>query len=99
MSERTERRARLQSVEIVLHWAWDPIGVGGIIEARNEYDSYALPLLEMLERGAPDEEVADYLTSIEANRMGLKANTNKNADIAAMLRELHAISRAGPDGS
>ena len=92
MSERTERRARLQTVRIVLHWAWDPIGVRGIEEAADEYDSYALPVLGMLERGAIDEEVAGYLTSVEVDLMGLIANTNKNADIAAMLRELHAIN-------
>ncbi|QAY78152.1 hypothetical protein [Sphingosinicella sp. BN140058] len=92
MSERTERRAKLRRVEVVLHWAWDPIGVRGIPEAADEYDSYALTVLAMLERGTPDREVADYLTSVERDRMGLRARPDKNEDIAAMLRELHSIT-------
>jgi hypothetical protein len=99
MSEHTKRRARLKTVEIVLNWAWDPIGVGGVEEVKDEYDSYALPVLGMLERFAADEEVSNYLTSIEVDLMGLKASIDKNANIAAMLRELHAIDRADSDGS
>lgn len=38
-------QAKLQMVRIVLLWAWDPIGVRGIPEAVDEYDSYAPAVL------------------------------------------------------
>jgi hypothetical protein len=82
---------KLRMVKVVLHWTWDPIGVRGIAEAKDEYDSYASPVLELLERGSAEEEVADYLTCVETERMALAAHRDKNADVAALLRELHAL--------
>ena len=67
------------------------IGVRGIEEAHDEYDSYATPVLELLERAAPDEEVGAYLTYVEVERMGLKPHKDNNEDVAALLRELHAL--------
>lgn len=78
-------------VQIVLVWAWDPIGVRGIPEAVDEYDSYAPAVLQMLETGASDQQIADYLTSVVRDRMGLRPNPKADEDIAAMLRELYAI--------
>ena len=78
-------------VKVVLHWAWDPIGVRGAPGALDEYDNYALPVLEMLERSALDQEIADYLSFIEQEWIGLQPNRDRNMDVAAMLRELHAI--------
>ncbi|RVT40748.1 hypothetical protein [Sphingobium algorifonticola] len=85
MDDVTRHAARLRMVEIVLHWAWDPIGIRGIEEAIDEYDLYAGTVLDMLERKAADQEVADYLTSIERDRMGLQPRPEKNADVAEML--------------
>ena len=82
---------KLHMVKVVLHWAWDPIGVRGIEEAKDEYDSYASPVLELLERGSAEEEVADYLTCVETERMALKPQRDKNGNVAALLRALHAL--------
>jgi len=82
---------KLQTIKAVLHWAWDPIGVRGVEEAHDEYDSYATPVLELLERGSSDEEVGAYLTYVEVERMGLTPHKDKNEDVAALLRELHAL--------
>lgn len=91
MIERTVSDTALRTVELVLHWAWDPICVRGVAEAIDEYDSYAPAVLELLGRGAPEEEVADYLTHIVRDRMGLEPNLDKNMDVAALLAGLHAI--------
>ncbi len=80
---------KLRMVKVVLHCVWDPIGVRGIAEAADEYDSYAEPLLELLELGSPADELAAYLTAVESERMGLAAHRGKNEDVAALLRELH----------
>ena len=83
--------AKLRMVRVVLLWAWDPIGVRGIPEAVDEYDSYAPAVLQMLETGASDRQISDYLTSVVRDRMELRPNPKADEDIAAMLRELYAI--------
>ena len=82
---------KLQTVKVVLHWAWDPIGIRGIEEARDEYDGYAPQVLAMLENGSGDEELGAYLTFVETERMGLPPHKEKNEDVAALLRELRAL--------
>jgi hypothetical protein len=83
--------AKLRMVEVVLHWAWHPIGVRGATGAIGEYDSYAPSALALLEQGCPVDEIAAYLGSVESERMGLKPHRDKNEDVAALLRELHAL--------
>ena len=83
--------ARLRMVRVVLLWAWDPIGVRGIPEAVDEYDSYAPAILQLLESGASNRELADHLTSIVRDRMELRPNPTAAEDVAGMLRELYAI--------
>lgn len=82
---------KLRMVKVVLHWVWDPIGVRGIAEAIDEYDDYAQPVLELLNRGSPDEEIVGYLTCVETERMGLPPHRNRNEDVAALLRELNGL--------
>ena len=82
---------KLRMVRVVLLWAWDPIGVRGIPEAVDEYDSYAPAVLQLLESGASDRHIEDYLTSVIRDRMELRPNPKADEDIAAMLRELYAI--------
>ena len=81
---------KLRMVKLVLHWFWDPIGVRGIKEAVDEYDSYAPAVLEMLERASLDREIAAYLGYVETELMGLNAH-KRDEDVAALLRELHAL--------
>lgn len=81
---------KLQMVKVVLHWAWDPIGVRGVEEAKGEYDGYAAPVLKLLESGS-GEEVAAYLAYVEAERMLLEPRPENNSDVAALLIELHAL--------
>jgi len=57
-------------------WAkWDPIGVGGPNHGwpADEYDGYLLQAAGQIWNGASDEDVADYLLTIETERMGLTA--------------------------
>ena len=54
-------------------WAkWDPIGLHGTdSQPDDEYDSYLIQAAGRLWNGATEEEVADYLVSIESEYMGL----------------------------
>jgi len=51
--------------------AWDPIGVQGIPQAVDEYDSYIDGIYRLLSNGAPNGALAQYLKEIETVRMGL----------------------------
>jgi len=82
---------KLRMIRVVLLWVWDPIGVRGIPEAVDEYDSYAQAVLQKLETGASDQCVADYLTSVVRDRMELPPNPKMDQDVAVMLRQLYAI--------
>ena len=56
---------------------------------RDEYDSYLGPTLRLLENGASQQEIAEYLATVELGRMGLsetpKARLRRN-NFAAELR-------------
>jgi len=56
-------------IRSVLMAEWDPIGVSDIPEAADEYDSYIGGVYELLERGASEASICDYLRNIEVDRM------------------------------
>lgn len=51
-------KASFDQVREILHGEWDPIGCGVPLD---EYDSYAWPVLALLQRKAGREEVETYL--------------------------------------
>ena len=72
-----ENRARVRDV---LMREWDPIGVAGIPEAADEYDTYASKAYVMLmDDRAPAEAISAYLFEIATNHIGL-ANIEELAD-------------------
>jgi hypothetical protein len=50
---------------------WDPIGVNGIPEAADEYDSYIGDFYEMLVTRRPRQVIVDRLAYLEGDHMGL----------------------------
>lgn len=56
--ELKQAKAAFDRVRAILHGEWDPIGCGVPLD---EYDSYAWPVLAMLQRQAKREEVEIYL--------------------------------------
>lgn len=51
---------------------WDPIGVTGLDDwPGDEYDSYLGPALRLLEDGASNQKIAEYLSYIVGEYMGL----------------------------
>jgi hypothetical protein len=55
----------------VLHYLWDPIGIAGSPEARDEYDGYLGHIFSLLTQDESDEVLRSYLSDVEQNRMGL----------------------------
>ena len=64
----------LTRINEVLHYIWDPIGVRGEPNARDEYDSYVPRVYSLLESGATAEQIAAHLDMIATEGMGLKSN-------------------------
>jgi hypothetical protein len=69
---------------------WDPIGVKEYPEAADEYDGYIGGVYGLLSRGATDQELADHLSKIETEHMGLsrQANQSRLLAVALVLREV-----------
>ncbi|HXH61343.1 MAG TPA: hypothetical protein VNI20_08285 [Fimbriimonadaceae bacterium] len=64
----------MAEVERILLTKWDPIHVKGYPMAEGEYLSYAGIVTGMLVRGTTASAVAEYLSSVETDRMGLNGN-------------------------
>ncbi len=64
----------------ILHYIWDPIGVRGAPKARDEYDSYVSPILELLERGVTEAELSACLTEFATGAMGLNRGPRGSSD-------------------
>lgn len=77
-------------IDEVLHYLWDPIGVAGIPGARDEYDAYLPQVFSLLTTGAGADEIADYLTEISAQAMGLGNNRERDRHTATQLLEWKA---------
>jgi hypothetical protein len=84
MSQRYEHDL-LARISEVLHYVWDPIGVCGEPNARDEYDSYVAGIYALLEGGASTEQIAIHLDKIAVGRMGLGSNMEHNRVTAARL--------------
>jgi len=87
-------------VDEVLSYLWDPIGVAGIPEARDEYHGYLCHVFSMLVNGSVAGAIANYLNEVEGDRMGLTVTDGTRAkahEIESCLRNYHEViyERAG----
>jgi hypothetical protein len=56
----------------VLFWRWDPLGVSGYFpNTADEYDGYAPGVVALLRLGASDDVLAEHLSFVERETMGL----------------------------
>ena len=77
----------LRAIDEVLHYIWDPIGVAGIPQARDEYAGYVASVYSWLRAGAPESEISAHLTRIADENMGLPGREEKSAEAAAVLTD------------
>jgi hypothetical protein len=71
----------------VLFYQWDPIGVSGMLNARDEYDMYVPLVVGKLTGGATQQEVAALLDQIASERMGLLPDPVRAGRAAASAYE------------
>ena len=72
---------------------WDPIGVSGIPNAQDEYDSYLGLVADRLRRGASARDIAVYLAAIRTEWMGLDANPAADERAALAMAEWYERSK------
>ena len=89
MPQRYEQEL-LTRVNEVLHYIWDPIGVRGEPNARDEYDSYVPGVCSLLDNGATAEQIATHLDKIATESMGLRSNIKNCYATADKLLEWRA---------
>lgn len=77
----------------VLHYVWDPIGVAGHPQARDEYDSYVPGIVSLLMSNAELSKIAKHLTQLTTNSMGLSAARDRDLKTAELLIEWCEVLR------
>ena len=89
-SEKDHNERLPERVSEILHFVWDPIGVAGVPQARDEYDSYVPFVVKMIMEGKPKEDIARHLHQIAGERMGLSVGlhpSNHTGEVAETLIE------------
>jgi hypothetical protein len=81
-------------VDEVLHYLWDPIGVSGIPEARDEYYDYLPEVMALVRAEAEVGRIAAYLINVETARIGLSGNTERARDAAEVIAGWKEVLRA-----
>lgn len=83
------KRSGARKLRQILMEEWDPIGVAGVPEAADEYDSYQGQIGSRLRAHAPADEIAAFLTDVEEVQMGLGESPtarSRNEALAARLK-------------
>jgi len=77
-----------EAIREILFREWDPIGVGDIPKAQDEYDSYIGQIYSLLIRREPVYKMIDYLWWAETEHMGLYGNRRRTEQVAERLMRL-----------
>ena len=80
-----KHKVMYRAVGEILHYVWDPIGVAGLPQARDEYDSYVAQVFSLVRSGASEPEIAAFLAKIAADLMGLDQTQRCSARAASVL--------------
>ena len=80
-------------ISLLLFVVWDPIGVGDVPEAHDEYDSYAAACLDPVRRDDP-AELARLLAGVEQRAMGF---TTTAAALGEPARKIVQGARASAE--
>ena len=80
------------SIHTVLMEYWDPIGVRGIEQAEDEYDSYISEIHGLLIRQEPRFKLIDFLWWVETEHMCLSGNRSRTEDVGRVRLFINGIS-------
>jgi hypothetical protein len=81
------RRAKSyqDTIRELLMREWDPIGVAGVPQAQDEYDSYISQIHAMLVRREPKHKLVDFLWWTETVHMSLYGDRQRTEHVADLL--------------
>ncbi len=84
MTDKGKLKELNQRIDEVLYYEWDPIGVSDEPCARAEYSSYTTTILKYVLKEDLNQ-IANQLSKIETDSMGIKSDKEKNLKIAQKL--------------
>ena len=70
------------AIDALLLNEWDPIGVSGIEEAKDEYYAYLPHVFKMVMANVATAEIAQYLDTVITERMELHSDLQHSTKIA-----------------
>jgi hypothetical protein len=73
-----------QRIDEVIHYIWDPIGINGAPEARDEYYTY-LPEIYSLVKDNNEDKIVKTLMDISIKRMGISPSKDSCDETASIL--------------
>ena len=75
-------------IDEILFYKWDPIGISDGDWARDEYQSYLPQVFKLALENSKPEPIADYLTVITTENMGLSEAKEHDMVIANLILEI-----------
>lgn len=75
-------------IDEVLFYKWDPIGISDGDWARDEYQSYLPRIFSMALEYESPIKIAEYLTIVTTESMGLSENKSHDLAIAKQILEI-----------
>lgn len=84
--------ALYRAVDEVLHYVWDPVGVASVPQARDEYHCYLPQVFRLVHDAGSPEAIAEYLTQITVDHMGLDPRPEHDREIAELLLEWKEVN-------
>ena len=75
-------------IDEVLFYKWDPIGISDGDWARDEYQSYLPRVFKLALESSKPEPIADYLTVIATEKIGLSEAKLHDLAIAKLILEI-----------
>lgn len=74
-----------QRIDEVVHYIWDPIGINGAPEARDEYYSYLPEISRIVEDSNDENQIEKYLKKVQTESMGLVESKELNREVAGII--------------
>lgn len=78
-----------QRVDELLHYIWDPMGVAGRPEARDEYQNYLPRVFRMIVENIPARDVKNYFIQVETREMELPLPFGRSEQLDDLLNSLY----------
>ena len=77
--------ALYKEIDEILFYKWDPIGISSEDWPRDEYHAYLPVVFSMVTKGQTSEDIANYLTYISTEYMGLEPATDIDKKVAELV--------------